>query len=372
MSNQLGIIGYDFIEFYVGSAKMWAYWHAKALGFNITGYAGPETGVKDRVSYYLTLNDLKFVITSAVKPSTYEVASFVERHGDGVKRWSLKVKNVKSAYETAVKNGGIPSRPPKKYEDEKGYVEEAAIKLYDDAEIVFINRDNYKGIFRPGFGAPIQKIELRKSDTALQNVDHVVGNVRTNEMNLWENYLNKTLNFETFIEFGAGDISTQYSALLSKVVRSKESPIKNPINEPFEGLKKSQIEEYIDEYFGSGIQHIAISTENIIESIKALRENGVEFLSVPDTYYDLLKERGFEVTESIDELKKYGILCDTEGKGYLLQLFTKPIGDRPTFFYEIIQRRKGAEGFGQGNFQSLFESIERDQQLRGNFDREKE
>ena len=193
-------------------------------------------------------------------------------------------------------------------------------------------------------------------------------------MNLWENYLNKTLNLETFIEFGAGDISTQYSALLSKVVRSKNGGgvIKNPINEPYEGLKKSQIEEYIDEYFGSGIQHIAISTNNIIATIKALRENGVEFLSVPDTYYELLKEKKLSkmITENIDELKKYGILCDTEGKGYLLQLFTKSIGDRPTFFYEIIQRREGAEGFGQGNFQALFESIERDQVARGTFDKE--
>ena len=272
-----------------------------------------------------------------------------------------------------VKSGGIPVRNPKKFENENGYIEEAAIKLYDDAEIVFINRDNYKGIFRPGFGKPIQKINITSEDSCLEEVDHVVGNVRVNEMNLWENYLNKTLNLETFIEFGAGDISTQYSALLSKVVRSKngDGVIKNPINEPYEGLKKSQIEEYIDEYFGSGIQHIAISTNNIINTIKALRENGVEFLSVPETYYDLLKEKKLSkmITEDIDDLKKYGILCDTEGKGYLLQLFTKPIGDRPTFFYEIIQRREGAEGFGQGNFQALFESIERDQEARGTLDK---
>ncbi|MBZ0199463.1 MAG: 4-hydroxyphenylpyruvate dioxygenase [Ignavibacteriaceae bacterium] len=370
MSNQLGIIGYDFIEFYVGSAKMWAYWHAKALGFNITGYSGPETGVKDKTSYFLTLRNLNFVISSAVKPSNVEITSFVQKHGDGVKRWSLKVKDVKKAFETALSNGGVPSGTLKKYEDENGFIEEAAIKLYDDTEIVFINRDSYKGIFRPGFGKPIQKIEITKEPTGLLEVDHIVGNVRTNEMDIWENYFNKTLFFETFLEFGAGDISTKYSALLSKVVRSKEAPIKNPINEPYEGVKKSQIEEYIDEYLGSGIQHIAISTTNIIESIRALRANGVEFLSVPDTYYEALKEKGFKVTENIDDLKKYGILCDTEGKGYLLQLFTKPIGDRPTFFYEIIQRREGAEGFGQGNFQSLFESIERDQQLRGNFDRE--
>ena len=375
MSNQLKIRGYDFIEFYVGSAKMWAYWHAKAMAFDIVGYCGPETGVKDKTSYFLVKNKIKIVITSAIKPSNYEVASFVEKHGDGVKRWSLSVENVREAFDAALKNGGIPVRNPKKFENENGYIEEAAIKLYDDAEIVFINRDNYKGIFRPGFGKPIQKINIASENSGLEEVDHVVGNVRVNEMNLWENYLNKTLNLETFIEFGAGDISTQYSALLSKVVRSKNGGggVKNPINEPYEGLKKSQIEEYIDEYFGSGIQHIAISTNNIINTIKALRENGVEFLSVPETYYDLLKEKKLSkmITENIDDLKKYGILCDTEGKGYLLQLFTKPIGDRPTFFYEIIQRREGAEGFGQGNFQALFESIERDQEARGTLDKEK-
>lgn len=371
MAEQLGIIGYDYVEFYVGSAKMWAYWHAKAFGMQITGYSGPETGVKDRVSFFLTKNKLKFVITSAVKPSNYEISYFTQKHGDGVKRWSLKVKDVKHAFDTAVHNGGIPVRTPKRFEDEHGYVDEAAIKLYDDAEIVFVNSDNYHGIFRPGFGKPVQNIQIKNEETGLVEVDHIVGNVRVNEMNIWENYFNKTMNFETFIEFGAGDISTQYSALLSKVVRSREGAmVKNPINEPYEGLKKSQIEEYIDEYLGSGIQHIAITTNDIVSSIRALRENGVEFLSVPNSYYDILRERGFKVKEDIEDLRKYGILCDTEGKGYLLQLFTKPIGDRPTFFYEIIQRCEGAEGFGQGNFQSLFESIERDQQARGNFDRE--
>jgi len=371
MAEKAGIIGYDYVEFYVGSAKMWAYWHAKAMGLNITGYCGPETGVKDKVSYLLSLNNINIVISSAIKPTNYDIASFVEKHGDGVKRWALKVYDVKKTFEVAVKNGGIPIRPPKKFEDENGFVEEAAIRLYDDCEIVFINRDNYKGIFKPGFGKPIQNITIRREETGLQTIDHIVGNVRTNEMNLWANYINTTLNFETFIEFGPGDISTQYSALLSKVVRSKEAVVKNPINEPYEGLKKSQIEEFIDEYLGSGIQHVAITTNDIISTIRAMRNNGVEFLSnPPDTYYDMLKEKGIKIKEDINELKKYGILCDTEGKGYLLQLFTKPISDRPTFFYEIIQRCEGAEGFGQGNFQALFESIERDQMQRGSLDRE--
>lgn len=371
MSEKVGILGYDYVEFYVGSAKMWAYWHAKAFGMEMVAYAGPETGIKDKVSYYLVKNNFRLVITSAVKPSAYEITSFITRHGDGVKRWSLKVKDVKATFDAAIKNGAVPERSTERFEDENGYVEEAAIKLYDDAEIVFINRDNYKGLFKPNFGLPVQHIEIKAEDTALQAVDHIVGNVRVNEMDLWANYLNTSLNFETFIDFGPGDISTKYSALLSKVVRSKEgASVKNPINEPYEGIKKSQIEEYIEQYLGSGIQHIAIATPDIIKTISAMRANGVEFLSVPDTYYDDLKKRGLEVTENIDDLKKYGILCDTEGKGYLLQLFTKPISDRPTFFYEIIQRRKGAQGFGQGNFQALFESIERDQALRGNLDRE--
>ena len=370
MAEKLGILGYDCAEFYVGSAKMWAYWHAKAMGMNIAGYSGPETGVKEKISYYLEKNNFRIVVTSALKPSEYEITSFVTKHGDGVKRWVLKVNDVKLAFETSLSKGAIPERLPKKIEDKDGAVEEAAIKLYDDAEIVFINREKYKGVFKPGFSKPIQKIEIKCEDTGLQAIDHIVGNVRVNEMNLWVNYLNESLNFETFIDFGPGDISTKYSALLSKVVRSKGgASVKNPINEPYEGLKKSQIEEFIDEYKGSGIQHIAVATPDIIKTIAAMRANGVEFLTVPATYYEDLRKRGLEVTEDIDELKKYGILCDTEGKGYLLQLFTKPISDRPSFFYEIIQRRKGAQGFGQGNFQALFESIERDQELRGTLDK---
>jgi 4-hydroxyphenylpyruvate dioxygenase len=371
MTDKVGIIGYDYVELYVGSAKMWAYWHAKAMGFNISGYSGPETGVRDKTSFLLTLNNINIVVTSAVKPSNYEISSFVEKHGDGVKRWALKVPDVKKTFKAALNNGAIPIQGPKKYEDKNGSIEDAAIKLYDDSEIIFINRDKYKGIFRPGYSKPIQNITLKKEDTGLREIDHIVGNVRTNEMNLWANYLNTSLNFETFIEFGKGDISTKYSALLSKVVRSKEgAPVKNPINEPYEGLKKSQIEEFIDEYLGSGIQHVAITTKDIISTIRAMRNNGVEFLTTPPvTYYKMLKEKKIKIKENIDELQKYGILCDTEGKGYLLQLFTKPVGDRPTFFYEIIQRCEGAEGFGQGNFQALFESIERDQIQRGNFDR---
>lgn len=366
MTNTMGIRKFDFVEFYVGSAKMTAYWFAKAFGFNITAYRGPEYGVKDRVSYYLTKNEIKFVITSYLTPSNHEITTYLNAHGDGVKRWAFEVDNVENAFKYAFEHGAVPIKLPYKSEDENGFVEQASIKVYDDTEIVFINYDNYKGLFQPNFGKPRQEIVIKTNDTGLRRVDHIVGNVRPNEMDKWVEYFTKTMDFERFVYFGPGDISTKYSALLSSVVRTKDNVIKLPINEPYKGLKKSQIQEYLEEYYGSGVQHIAISCDNIIDSINALRQNGIEFLSVPDTYYDSLKERNLPITEDIDELKKYGILCDFEGDGYLLQLFTKPIGDRPTFFFEIIQRREKSEGFGQGNFQSLFESIEKDQELRGN------
>ena len=234
-----------------------------------------------------------------------------------------------------------------------------------------MNRDNYNGAFRPFYCAPRQDIRINRIDTGLQGIDHIVGNVRENEMNLWAEYFNKTMNFETFVDFKAGDIGTKYSALLSKVVRTEDSAIRNPINEPFDGLKKSQIEEFIEQYRGSGVQHIAIRTNDIISTIDALRANGVEFLSVPDTYYDMLRDRDdLNIDEDIADLQRLGILCDNEADGYLLQLFTKPISDRPTFFFEFIQRKGNSQGFGKGNFQALFESIELDQQLRGNLERD--
>jgi 4-hydroxyphenylpyruvate dioxygenase len=369
--DPLGIRGYDFIEFYVGSAKMTAFWFAKALGLEITAYAGPETGVRDRVSYFLTKNRIKFVITSAVQPSTFDVAGFVQKHGDGVKRWAVEVDSVEQAFVYATQHGAVMVERPHKLEDHHGYVEEAAIRLYDDTELVYVNRDHYDQTLKPGFCKPIQDLRVECHDTGIVQIDHIVGNVRENEMNLWADYFNQTMAFETFVDFKAGDIGTKYSALLSKVVRSHGNKIRNPINEPFTGLKRSQIEEYIEHYYGSGVQHIAIATDNIVTSIEALRKNGVEFLVVPDTYYDALRKRDdLKIEENIDDLQKHGILCDIDGEGYLLQLFTTPIGDRPTFFFEFIQRRGGSQGFGKGNFQALFESIELDQKLRGNLDRE--
>lgn len=371
MTNGPSIRGYDYVEFYVGSAKMAAYWYAKALSMDITAYMGPETGVRDRISYYLTKNNLKFVLTSPVQPSCYDVYGFIQQHGDGVKRWAVEVDDVTAAFTYATQHGAVMVRRPEKIEDHHGYIEEAAIRLYDDTELVYTNRDHYDYLFKPKYCEPVQKLILDTRDTGIMGIDHIVGNVRENEMNLWADYFNKTMNFETFVDFKAGDIGTKYSALLSKVVRTRDSKIRNPINEPFEGLKKSQIEEYIEQYRGSGVQHIAIQTDDIIKTIEALRANGLEFLYVPDTYYDRLREtKASRIEENIDDLQRLGILCDDEGDGYLLQLFTKPIGDRPTFFFEFIQRHGNSQGFGKGNFQALFESIELDQQLRGNLDRD--
>ena len=366
MSDSLGIRKYDYVEFYVGSAKMVAYWYAKALGLKIEGYSGPETGRRDRISYYLTQNDLKIVITGSLQPSTVDISAFLNLHGDGLKRWAIEVDDVEKIFNHAVKQGAVIQRRPQKIENEHGYITEAAIRLYDDTELVYINRDNYKHIFQPDYDRPIQDIQMTSGNAGLIGIDHIVGNVRENEMDKWADYYVRTMNFETFIDFKKGDIGTKYSALLSKVVRSEKSTIKNPINEPYEGEKKSQIEEYIEQYHGTGVQHIAIQTDDIIHTIRTLRENGVEFLNVPDTYYDSLRDRDdINIKEDMDQLQELKILCDNESGGYLLQLFTKPIGDRPTFFFEFIQRA-GAQGFGKGNFQALFEAIEEDQGLRGN------
>ncbi len=373
MNDNMGIRGYDYVEFYVGSSKAMAYWFAKALGMEITGYRGPETNVRDRATFYLTKNNLKILVTSPLQPGCFDVHEFIQRHGDGVKRWSVEVDDVTTAFRHATKRGAVMVRKPQKIEDHHGYIEEAAIRLYDDTELVYVNRDHYNGIFGPKFCQPRVKINIDRVETGIQGIDHIVGNVRENEMSLWADYFNKTMDFETFVDFKAGDIGTKYSALLSKVVRSKNNVIKNPINEPYEGLKKSQIEEFIEQYNGSGVQHIAIATKNLINTISALRKNGVEFLDIPDTYYDMLRKRtDLNINEDIDELQKHKILCDKEANGYLLQLFTKPIGDRPTFFFEFIQREGKSEGFGIGNFQALFESIELDQKLRGALEEEQQ
>jgi 4-hydroxyphenylpyruvate dioxygenase len=370
----MGIRGYDYVEFYTGSAKYVAWWHAKSLGLDFVAYSGPETGDRNKVSYLLASPvqpSFKIMISSALKPENYDIQGFIQRHGDGVKRWTVEVDSVEEAFAKAVKNGAVPIKEPYKLEDKDGFVMQAAIKLYDSCEINFINYDNYKGLFLPGFEEPREKWVVSREETELKGIDHIVGNVNINEMDYWSSYINTALDFETFIHFGPGDISTKYSSLVSKVVRSKDEVIKNPINEPYEGIKISQIEEYVKEYRGTGIQHIAILTTDIIKTVGNLRQNGVEFLATPpQAYYDNIASQDFGLEEDLQKLQDNGILIDVEGKGYLLQIFTKPIGDRPTFFYEIIQRRKGASGFGQGNFQALFEAIEVEQDLRGNLDRE--
>jgi 4-hydroxyphenylpyruvate dioxygenase len=371
MSHDLGINSYDFVEFYVGSAKMNAYWHIHAMGFHLTGYKGPETGAKDMCSYVLTKGSLKIVLTSAIKPERFDINDFVNRHGDGVKRWAVAVDDVQHAFNRATQEVAVPLQAPKRLEDEFGHVDEASIKLYDDLELVFVNNQNYRGIFKPGYAEPPHWKEPPVEDSGLLAIDHIVGNVRENEMNYWADYLNRALDFETFLYFGPGDISTRYSSLLSKVVHTKDDVIKNPINEPHDGERTSQIEEFINEFHGTGVQHIALKTDDIIHTIANLKKRGVEFIQIPAKYYDQLEEKNRQhpeaeqITQDIQKLRQYEILCDLEGEGYLLQTFTKPIGDRPTFFYEIIQRCQGASGFGQGNFKALFESIERDQERRG-------
>lgn len=364
--------GYDYVEFYVGGAKMAAYWFAKALGMDIAGYMGPETGVRDRVSYYLVQGGIKFVVTSFLTPDTADVAGFVTRHGDGVKRWAMRVADVSGAFHAAVSRGAVPETKPRKLTDDFGYVEEAAVRVYDDTEVVFVNYARYGGIFKPGYVPWEKNFSVRRAEPLLLSIDHIVGNVRVNEMEMWSDYFIRSMGFEKTLYFGPGDISTKFSALLSTVVSSRDGAIRNPINESAEGIRMSQIEEYIREYRGTGIQHIALLTDDIISSVRTLRDNGVSFLTIPGAYYDALEEKNAKlrkedrITEDLSLIRELGILCDLESSGYLLQLFTKPVFDRPTFFFEVIQRRRGASGFGHGNFQALFESIEREQAKRGN------
>lgn len=371
MAAPIKIRNFDYLELYVGSARMFTFWFVKALGFEIIAYKGPENNSRDIVSYFLKKGKIKIVLTSALQPSAYEVNAFVTQHGNGVRRFAIEVDDVEAAFKYSTREKAVPVQYPQKMEDEFGYVTQASVGVFDDTELFFVNYDNYKGLFIPGYGKPVHSFECNREETHLLAIDHIVGNVRENEMNRWVDYFMKALDFKLLLSFGPGDIETKYTSLLSKVVASSNGVIKIPINEPHEGLKKSQIDEYIEEYHGTGIQHIALATNNIVGAIKNMRINGVEFISIPDTYYEILKEKHAklpkekQIDEDIDELKKLGILCDFEETGYLLQLFTKPVGDRPTLFLEIIQRKRGAKAFGHGNFQALFEAIERDQTQRG-------
>ena len=349
----------DHLEFYVGNAKQSSYYLARAFGFKIVAYSGLETGNREKVSYVLVQKNMRFVVSGALS-SENRIAEFVKTHGDGVKDVALLVDDVDKAYSEAVKRGAVAIAQPQELTDEDGTLKKAVIGTYGDTIHTLVERKNYKGAFMPGF----QKVEFNIpfEESGLIAVDHVVGNVE--KMEEWVSYYENVMGFKQMIHFDDDDISTEYSALMSKVM-TNGSRIKFPINEPADGKRKSQIQEYLEFYNGAGVQHLALLTSDIVKTVEALRANGVEFLDTPDTYYDELTARVGKIDEEIDKLKELKILVDRDDEGYLLQIFTKPIVDRPTLFIEIIQR-KGSRGFGEGNFKALFESIEREQERRGN------
>ncbi len=358
----LPLEGTDYVEFYVGNAKQAAHYYKTAFGFQSLAYAGPETGVKDRASYVVRQNKLTFMFTTPLR-SGNPIADHIYKHGDGVKNLSLRVQDATSAWEETTKRGARSFMQPLKMEDEFGEVVMSGIHTYGDTVHLFIERKNYNGPFMPGF----RKWEstYNPTETGLLYVDHCVGNVGWNQMNPWVKFYEDVMGFKNILSFDDEDISTEYSALMSKVMSSGNGFVKFPINEPAEGKKKSQVEEYLDFYDGEGVQHVALATNDIVKTVKDLMSRGVEFLKVPSTYYDDLLDRVGKIDEDIEPLKELGILVDRDEEGYLLQLFSKPVEDRPTLFFEIIQR-KGAKSFGKGNFKALFEAIEREQESRGN------
>jgi 4-hydroxyphenylpyruvate dioxygenase len=359
----LPINGTDHVEFYVGNAKQAAYYYQSAFGFKLVAYAGPETGVRDRASYVLQQDKIRLVMTTNMHPDS-PVAEHVKKHGDGVKFLSLWVDDARKSFEETVARGAKPAMEPTVYKDDDGEVVISAIHTYGETIHKFVERKNYKGLFLPGYGKPIN-CRVNEKPIGLKYIDHCVGNVELGAMNEWVKFYEDVMGFKLLLTFDDKDISTEYSALMSKVVSNGNGYIKFPINEPADGKKKSQIEEYLDFYHSAGVQHIAVATDDIISTVREMRDRGVDFLYVPETYYDDLTERVGEINEDIEKLKELNILVDRDDEGYLLQIFTKPVQDRPTLFYEIIQR-EGAQSFGKGNFKALFESIEREQELRGN------
>ena len=356
------INGTDFVEFYVGNAKQASHYYRTAFGFQLVAYRGPETGTRDRASYLLQQNKVRLVLTSALTPDT-PVAAHVALHGDGVRDIALWVDNAERAFELAIERGARPVQKPTVMRDDFGEAVIAGIHTYGDTIHSLVERRNYKGLFLPGF-QPVSP-RYSPSPVGLQYVDHCVGNVELGAMNTWVNFYQEVMGFRNLISFDDKDISTEYSSLMSKVVASGNDRIKFPINEPAQGRKKSQIDEYLDFYRGPGVQHLAIATDNIVDTVSALRDRGVDFLQVPKAYYDSVLDRVGRIDEDLAPLKELGILVDRDDEGYLLQIFSKPVQDRPTLFYEIIQR-KGAKSFGKGNFKALFEAIEREQAARGN------
>ncbi|HAI82797.1 MAG TPA: 4-hydroxyphenylpyruvate dioxygenase [Chitinophagaceae bacterium] len=359
----LPLQGTDYVEFYVGNAKQAAHFYRTAFGFQALAYAGPETGVKDKASYAIRQNKLTFVFTTALRTDN-AIADHVYKHGDGVKFLSLRVNDATDAWQQTTSRGAKSFMEPTRLSDADGEVVMSGIHTYGDTVHLFIERNNYNGAFLPGFVA-WNTPYYNPTETGLLYVDHCVGNVGWNQMNPWVKFYEEVMGFRNILSFDDNDISTEYSALMSKVMSNGNGYVKFPINEPAEGKKKSQVEEYLDFYNGEGVQHVALATNNIIETVTALRDRGVEFLRVPGSYYDTVLDRVGTIDEDLAPLRELGILIDRDEEGYLLQIFTKPVEDRPTLFFEIIQR-KGAKSFGKGNFKALFEALEREQDLRGN------
>lgn len=361
--DHLGLQDVDYIEFYVGNAQQACHFYQTIFGFDLKAYSGLETGVRDRVSYYLEQNNVRLVLTSSLSSNT-PIARHLAKHGDGVRDIAMHVEDVDGAYKETIKRGAVSVEEPHDLTDEHGTIRKAAIATYGDTIHSLINRVNYDGPFLPGFTS--KESFLNKIEPAgIQFVDHCVGNVEKGKMNEWVDFYRDVMGFTQYIHFDDKDISTEYSALMSKVMAGGRGMIKFPINEPADGKRKSQIEEYLDFYEGPGVQHIALLTADIIRTVKKLQERGLDFLHVPTTYYEELEDRVGTIDEPVDELEELGILVDRDDEGYLLQIFSKPVVDRPTLFFEIIQR-KGARGFGKGNFKALFEAIEREQDSRGN------
>lgn len=357
----LPINGTDYVEFIVGNAKQVAHFYKTAFGFQDFAYAGLETGMKDSASYALKQDKIVLIFTSPMSPDGW-MNEHLDKHGDGVKYVAFWVDDATKSWEETTKRGAKSFMKPEKIEDENGYIVKSGIHTYGDTVHVFIERKNYKGHFLPGFVK--HQTEYKPEPVGLKYIDHMVGNVGWNEMNTWVDFYKNVMGFAQLISFDDKDISTKYTALMSKVMTNGNGRVKFPINEPAEGVKKSQIEEYIDFYQGAGVQHLAVATDDIVETVSKMKARGVEFLKVPETYYETVLDRVGEIDEDLKPLAELGILIDRDDEGYLLQLFTKPLTDRPTLFFEIIQR-KGAKSFGKGNFKALFEAIEREQELRG-------
>ena len=361
-SDFLPLHGTDYVEFYVGNAKQAAHFYKTAFGFQSLAYAGPETGMKDKVSYVIRQNKLTFVLTTPLRVDN-EIADHVYKHGDAVKVLALKVDDAAKAFDETTKRGAKAYMETTILKDEDGEVVLSGIHTYGETVHLFVERNNYKGVFMPGFRK--WESNYNPTDTGLLYVDHCVGNVGWNQMNVWVKFYEEVMGFKNILTFDDKDISTEYSALMSKVMSNGNGFVKFPINEPAEGKKKSQVEEYLEFYQGEGVQHVAIATHNIVETVSQLQNRGVEFLKIPPSYYETVLDRVGKIDEDLEPLQELGILIDRDEEGYLLQIFTKPLQDRPTLFFEIIER-KGAKSFGKGNFKALFEALEREQDLRGN------